>query len=183
MGFHLNLFFPQKTHMKTTILPMLVIFFLFLQIYSKALPYEEFLDNNIGITNPGVHGFLPVNSTPGNEAFYWYIENQKGNDSAPLFITIPNGVGKSVLVSYFVSFGSDTFLKDGHKLHKNPNSWNIECDLLLLDLPLGTGFSKYSDPSQIPTTIKQKVSQFEYAISKFFEKNHELKEREIYLVT
>ena len=133
-----------------------IISLLFLQILAN-LTYNEFLDNDIGVTNSGNHGFLPVNSTPGNEAFYWYLENQKGNPDAPLFITIPNGIGKSVLLSYFVSFGADVFVKASHKLRKNPNTWNIESDLLLLDLPIGTGFSTYSDPSQIPTTIKDKV--------------------------
>merc|ERR1711976_865164 len=108
----------------------------------------------------GHHGYLPVNDVAGNDAFYMYVENQAANKNAPLLIITPNGTGKSVLSAYFTSWGQDILRLTKNTLRKNHAAFNQYADLLLVDIPIGTGFSRYSNPSQIPKTPKQKVSHF-----------------------
>lgn len=168
---------------KFALLILLCIVIIIPQIRSDTSLFDEFVDDNIGITVDGEHGFLPVTNRPGNEAFYWYIKNKQYDDKAPLFIIIPNGSGKSVLTSYFVSFGAEIFHKKTEKLQSNHFSWNQYADLLLIDIPIGTGFSTYSDSSQIPTTVNQKVKHFYTFLSNFYDKHSDLKDRDIYLVS
>jgi len=146
----------------------------------------EGIDTDVGVDELFKGGCLfwfVCENQKGNDAFYWYVECQKKTLNAPLFIVVPNGSGKSVLSSYFTSFGQQIIKKHGDTLTDNHAPMNKYADLLMIDLPIGTGFSRYSDISQIPLTIKQKVDQFHKFINAFFDKNPKLREREIYLVS
>jgi hypothetical protein len=55
-------------------------------ISAKTKPtnsFNDFVDSNIGITTAGEHGWLPVGGKSGNDAFYWYVENQVSDPKAP----------------------------------------------------------------------------------------------------
>jgi serine carboxypeptidase-like clade 4 len=155
-------------------------------ISAKAKPtnsFDDFVDSNIGITTAGEHGWLPVGGKPGNDAFYYYVKNQVADPKAPLFILVPSGSGKSVLTSYFTTWGPQIFKVHSNTLKVNHDAFNKYADLLMIDLPIGTGFSRYADVSQIPTTTKQKVEHFHTFINNFFDKHSSLSDREIYMVS
>jgi len=116
-------------------------------------------------------------------AFYWYVKNTSKEANAPLFVIVPNGSGKSVLVSYFTSWGQQKFKRHTNELYDNHANFNKHADLLMVDIPIGTGFSVYSDPSQIPTTVEERTSHFFHFMNQFFNENSELKGRDIYLVS
>ena len=63
---------------------------------------------------------------------------------------VPNGSTKSILASYFTSFGEQIFADHEDGLKENHHNMNKYADLLMIDIPIGTGFSRYSDISQIP---------------------------------
>lgn len=116
-------------------------------------------------------------------AFYWYVKNTSKEANAPLFVIVPNGSGKSVLVSYFTSWGEQKFKRHTNELYDNHARFNRHADLLMVDIPIGTGFSVYSDPSQIPTSVEEKTSHFFHFMNQFFSQNSELRSRDIYLVS
>lgn len=55
--------------------------------------------------------------------------------------------------------------------------------MLMVDLPIGTGFSKYSSVDKIPITVKDKVDHFYYFLQRFFDKYNDLRQREMYILT
>jgi len=116
-------------------------------------------------------------------AFYWYVKNTSKAANAPLFVIVPNGSGKSVLVSYFTAWGQQKLKRHTNELYENHARFNSHADLLMVDIPIGTGFSVYSDPSQIPTTVEEKTSHFYHFMNQFMAQNAELRSRDIYLVS
>lgn len=150
---------------------------------AQANTFSQFVDSDVGIKSSGEHGWLPVSNVEGNKAFYWFVKNTANVEKAPLFIMVPNGSGKSILVSYFTSWGQQIISKHSEGLHDNHKNLNQYADLLMIDIPIGTGFSVYSDPSQIPTTLGEKTAHFSTFIKNFMDGHGELRGREIYVVS
>jgi len=65
-------------------------------------------------------------------------------------------------------------------VEKNPISWNNKANLLFIDQPIGTGYSKGSI-FNIPTNEKKVRVHFGIFLRKFFHKYPEFKNRKFYI--
>lgn len=85
-------------------------------------------------------GFVTVDSY-GDDIFYWAFESRQAPETDPLVLWLTGGPGCASEVALFYENGPYQFNDDG-SLRTNPNSWNEISNLLYVDQPIGTGYSK-----------------------------------------
>ncbi len=79
-----------------------------------------------------------------DDIFYWVFQSrQETYATDPLVLWLTGGPGCASEVALFYENGPYQFNDDG-TLRSNPNSWNEISNLLFVDQPIGTGFSKGS---------------------------------------
>ncbi|TVU49645.1 hypothetical protein EJB05_00967, partial [Eragrostis curvula] len=92
-------------------------------------------------------GYVTVNETHGRALFYWFIEAAAGAHKKPLVLWLNGGPGCSSLYGALQELGPFLIQKGKPELHRNPESWNKEANLLFLESTAGVGFS-YTNTSQ-----------------------------------
>jgi len=78
----------------------------------------------------------------GDDMFYWMFDSRAAPATDPLVLWLTGGPGCASEVALFYENGPYQFNDDGTTLKVNPNSWNTSANLLFVDQPIGTGFSK-----------------------------------------
>jgi cathepsin A (carboxypeptidase C) len=73
--------------------------------------------------------------------FYWLFKSRGNPDTDPLVLWLTGGPGCASEVALFYENGPYTINPD-LSLKSNPFSWNNVSNLLFVDQPIGTGFSK-----------------------------------------
>ena len=76
-----------------------------------------------------------------DDIFYWMFESRAEPSTDPLVLWLTGGPGCASEVALFYENGPYQFNEDS-TLKVNPNSWNEVSNLLYVDQPIGTGFSK-----------------------------------------
>lgn len=87
-----------------------------------------------------LHGLIPIDKDA--DMFYWLFPSRQNPDKDPLLIWLTGGPGCSSELAVFYENGPMR-LENGQAV-KNDISWNNKANLLYLDNPIGTGFSKGS---------------------------------------
>lgn len=73
--------------------------------------------------------------------FYWLFSSRNDIAKDPLVIWLTGGPGCSSEVAIFAENGPFS-VKDDLSLLRNDHSWNNNANMLYIDQPVGTGFSK-----------------------------------------
>ncbi|XP_046676417.1 venom serine carboxypeptidase-like isoform X2 [Homalodisca vitripennis] len=85
-------------------------------------------------------GFFTVNKECGSNLFFWFFPAQKENwRDAPLILWLQGGPGATSLYGIFEEIGPFSSYEEG--LEKRNSSWNTDHNLLIIDQPVGVGFS------------------------------------------
>ncbi|KZT59335.1 alpha/beta-hydrolase [Calocera cornea HHB12733] len=100
------------------------------------------------VSNPGVCETTPgVFSASGyadiavnQSLFWWYFAARSGEEDAPLAVWFNGGPGSSSMPSLF-QLGPCRLDSAGTNTTLNPYSWSNTSNLLIIDQPVGTGFS------------------------------------------
>ncbi|KAF7073146.1 hypothetical protein CFC21_078183 [Triticum aestivum] len=106
---------------------------------------------------PGFHGRLPfrletgyvgVDEETGAELFYYFVESERSPDTDPVILWMTGGPFCSGMV--FFEVGPMKFVLAPYngslpQLAYNPYSWSKTTSIILLDSPVGTGFSYARD--------------------------------------
>jgi len=118
----------------------------------------------------------------GDDIFYWYFEarNPRPNVTKPLILWLNGGPGGSSSMGLFMELGPYKFNRTTLEYKRNPDSWNNFADLLFVDQPVGTGFSRAKTPHNCTTQLCV-ASNFYIFFKKFLAKHPELKGRPFYL--
>ncbi|PSC75376.1 Aldo keto reductase [Micractinium conductrix] len=111
----------------------------------------EFLPGFGELRNDTVYaGYLPVNKSPSRELFYTFVERREDAANSPLILWLQGGPGcSSVGIGFLQEMGP--FMFDNRRnvsrpvLARNPLSWSNVANVLYLDTPAFTGFSRSSD--------------------------------------
>ena len=122
------------------------------------------------------HGFVKI--TEKSDMFYWLFPSRANPDTDPLVIWLTGGPGCSSELAIFYENGP-MFLNKG-KVTLNPNSWNTRANLLFVDQPVGTGFSKGS-PLEIPKFEEGVAEHFGIFITGLLKEYPALKNRPLYI--
>ncbi|KAL4437083.1 hypothetical protein ABPG75_004222 [Micractinium tetrahymenae] len=94
--------------------------------------------------------YLPVNKEPSRDIFYAFVESEDNPDQDPLLVWLQGGPGCSSLgIGLFQEIGpfSFDFRRNISKpaLGRNAFSWHKFANVLFLDTPAFTGFSRSTD--------------------------------------
>lgn len=123
-----------------------------------------------------IHGL--VNIVDDDDMFYWLFPSRNDPDKDPLVIWLTGGPGCSSELAIFYENGPMNLEKGEAVI--NPNSWNNKANLLFLDQPIGTGFSKGSI-FNLPKNEEEVRKHFGIFITKFYELYPEFKNRPLYV--
>ncbi|CAI2370968.1 unnamed protein product [Moneuplotes crassus] len=115
-----------------------------------------------------------------DEMFYWLLRSRRDPKTDPLVLWLTGGPGCSSELALFYENGPWT-INDDLSLKKNDYSWNEISNLLYVDQPLGTGFSKTKKPEHMATNEDEVASTFYKFLVLFIEKFPEYKQRPFYI--
>ena len=76
-----------------------------------------------------------------DDMFYWVFKARQNPEQAPLVLWLTGGPGCSSEIALLYENGPYRFNSRG-KLERNTYSWNNYVNLLYVDQPIGTGYSK-----------------------------------------
>ena len=87
-------------------------------------------------------GTVDIDSS-NDDIFYWVFQSRDAPSTDPLVLWLTGGPGCASEVALFYENGPYQFTSTTDSTIKsNPNSWNEFSNLLYVDQPIGTGFSK-----------------------------------------
>jgi cathepsin A (carboxypeptidase C) len=111
--------------------------------------------------------------------FYWLFMSRNNIASDPLVIWLTGGPGCSSEVAIFAENGPFS-IKEDLSLLRNDYSWNTRANVLYVDQPVGTGFSKASitDFTRSEDMIAKDFGVF---FKGFLDKHPEFKGRELFI--
>ena len=123
-------------------------------------------------------GTIPL--TQEDDIFYWWFESRGDPKNDPVVLWLTGGPGCASEIALFYENGPYQFNEDGKTLKSNPNSWNSHANLIYVDQPIGTGFSKASvthyDTNE--DEIAENMAQF---MIKFLEKFPQLQGKDFFI--
>eukprot|EP00928_Gymnodinium_smaydae_P089587 TRINITY_DN73529_c0_g1_i1.p1 TRINITY_DN73529_c0_g1~~TRINITY_DN73529_c0_g1_i1.p1 ORF type:complete len:473 (+),score=68.68 TRINITY_DN73529_c0_g1_i1:54-1421(+) len=116
-------------------------------------------------------GMLAINSTYNKHLFYWFVEALEGNvpGKTPLLIWMNGGPGASSITGLLAeNIGPiNLALVDGEiKLKDNPDTWAREYNILIIDNPVGAGFSYTNEGGHVKTQEEMR-SEYHDGLSQF----------------
>jgi len=99
---------------------------------------------NAALCDPNVRqitGYLKLGDQD-KEYFFWFFESRDKPKEDPLVLWMTGGPGCSSGIALFHENGPCTPHKNGVGSELNPYSWNNHANMIYIDQPAGTGFSK-----------------------------------------
>jgi len=135
-------------------------------------------DSPIFIGEDQESGILDLGN--GDDMFYWLFKSRAAPENDPLVIWLTGGPGCSSELALFYENGPYV-INDDLSLNKNEHSWNSKANLLYVDQPVGTGFSKAKDPTHYARNEKMVAENFYKFLIKFYAKYQTLKGRPLYI--
>jgi len=118
-------------------------------------------------------GYLPVWPDCDGNLFYWFTEKNGGsNPETPLLIWLNGGPGASSLYGFFVENIGPLNI-NGTTLVSNKFSWTDKYNLLIIDNPVGAGFSNTTNITKCYVTrLTDVAQQFVTGLKIFFSQRH-----------
>ena len=104
---------------------------------------------------------------PNNDdMFYWLFKSRSSPETDPLVIWLTGGPGCASEVALFYENGPYT-INDNLSLNPNEQAWNRVSNLLYVDQPVGTGFSRCSSIFQYDSTEEEIAANIKTFIDGF----------------
>ena len=115
-----------------------------------------------------IAGHLPVAESGADQLFFWLFESRNKPASDPLVLWLNGGPGASSLFGVLAENGPYKIERDdsGLKLVDNLYTWNQRANYLIIDQPVGVGFSSASDASALNETLT--TQQLYFGLQQFF---------------
>jgi len=118
---------------------------------------------------------------PNNDdMFYWLFRSRGSPASDPLVIWLTGGPGCASEVALFYENGPYTINND-LSLNSNAQAWNKVSNLLYVDQPVGTGFSRCSSIFHYDSTEDEIAANMFLFIQEFLVANPDFKGRDFYI--
>eukprot|EP00743_Colponemidia_sp_Colp-15_P001425 GILK01001563.1.p1 GENE.GILK01001563.1~~GILK01001563.1.p1 ORF type:complete len:459 (-),score=65.39 GILK01001563.1:173-1549(-) len=123
-----------------------------------------------------VAGLIPI--ADRGDMFFWLMHSRQDKTQDPLVLWLTGGPGCSSEIAIFHENGPFTLAADGSFV-PNPFSWNNFGNVLFMDQPLGTGFSK--SKGAIVTNENAVASDMYTFMQGFYKQFPEFKGRDVYI--
>jgi len=115
-----------------------------------------------------------------DDIFYWVFQSRSAPSTDPLVLWLTGGPGCASEVALFYENGPYQFTSaTDSTLKSNPNSWNTFANLLYVDQPIGTGFSKGG--LHDAKSEKEVAQDMATMLKGFVEQNPEYKDRDFFI--
>ena len=135
-------------------------------------------DSKIFIGEDQESGIMDLGN--GDDIFYWLFNSRTNSEKDPLVFWLTGGPGCSSELAVFYENGPWT-INDDLTLKKNEYSWNQNSNLVFIDQPVGTGFSKARDPTHYALNEKMVAQNFYRFLLKFYSKYPQFKNTPLYI--
>lgn len=113
---------------------------------------------------PSSHGLIPLQKE-GDDIFYWFFPAKNNPETAPLILWLTGGPGCSSELAALKENGPIQ-LTNG-EMSENKNSWNQNANLLYIDQPLGTGFSRAKTIADYDTNEEDIAKDIAYTLDQW----------------
>ncbi|CAK7322545.1 unnamed protein product [Dovyalis caffra] len=144
---------------------------------------------------PGFQGPLPfhletayvgVDEAQDVQLFYYFIKSQGNPKEDPLLLWLTGGPGCSSLSALAFEIGPIRFEEKEYNgslpaLVLNPHSWTQVANIILVDLPAGTGFSYARNPLAFQRRDFKQVSQADQFLRKWLMHHQEFLSNPVYI--
>jgi len=156
--------------MKTFSIILLITAILFTQAAdnSSIFPEDDWHSDFIGINDKG------------DDLFYILFRSRGEASADPLVFWLTGGPGCSSEIALFFENGPYHINQD-LSLTSNPYSWNTKANLVFIDQPIGTGYSRAASVADFDRDEDAIAQAFLTFLVGFFEKHPDLKGRDLYL--
>lgn len=121
-----------------------------------------------------------VNLKNGDDMFYWLFKSKSTPSTDPVVMWLTGGPGCASEVALFFENGPYT-INDDMSLNPNAQAWNKISNLLYVDQPVGSGFSKCSSIFHYDTNEDQIAETMKTFLDGFVAANPEYKGRDFYI--
>ena len=112
---------------------------------------------------------------------YYYFPARTAPETASLVIHLPGGPGVSSALGFMNRYGPFKVNDEGTNLTRTEKALNDKYNVLYLDLPYGSGFSKVGDEGDWVKNRTDMVDSWRDFWVKFIAKHPELEQRDIYV--
>merc|ERR1712166_739876 len=126
-------------------------------------------------------GLIDLDQNGGDDMFYWYFESRNSKNDDPLVLWLTGGPGCASEIALFYENGPYQFNADGKTLKSNPHSWNNNANLLYVDQPVGTGFSKAGSITDYDTNEEEIAETMATFMVNFLEKYPDFRGKDFYI--
>ena len=123
-------------------------------------------------------GTIPLDHS--DDMFYWWFERRNSTKDDPLVLWLTGGPGCASEVALFFENGPYHFNNDNKTLYHNPYSWNTNANLLYVDQPVGTGFSKAGITHMVTNEDEVAENMAKFMVA-FLEKYPQLQGKDFYI--
>ncbi|XP_044368290.1 serine carboxypeptidase-like 18 isoform X4 [Triticum aestivum] len=118
-------------------------------------------------------GYVGVEEETGAELFYYFVESERSPGTDPLLLWLTGGPRCSIIMGLAFEIGPLKFVLAPYsgglpELVYNPYSWTKMANILLLDSPVGSGFSFARDPKGYYVGDYSSSSQVQTFLNKWF---------------
>merc|ERR1712060_278987 len=153
--------------------------------FSLALLFTAALANSNADDTTGIFpgddqwksGLVSIDSHD-DDIFYWVFQSRNEPSTDPLVLWLTGGPGCASEVALFYENGPYKFGDDGN-LTTNEYAWNTRANLLYVDQPIGTGFSKGGvHDARNETEVAEDMA---IMLRGFLEQNPEYEGRDFYI--
>ena len=108
----------------------------------------------------------------GDDMFYWLFRSRRDADNDPVVMWLTGGPGCSSETALFYENGPFS-LNDDLSLNNNSQSWTSVANVVWVDQPVGTGFSKCSSLFDFDTNEDQVAQGLGQLLEGFLVQNPE----------
>jgi len=131
-------------------------------------------------------GYVSINPDCNSYMFYWFLEKDGGSDSdTPVLLWLNGGPGASSIDGLLTeNIGPYQVNDAGNGFKYNEHAWTDMYNVLIIDNPVGTGYSKTDNKTGCYVTNEAEVAaQFYIALDAFFGTLHpEYKSNPFFLI-
>jgi cathepsin A (carboxypeptidase C) len=134
---------------------------------------------------PQLAGQIEVDPDCGAYLFFWLVESRKDPARDPLVIWLNGGPGISGLTGMFLENGPyrvEPGPEGGTRVVDNPHGWNAEATYLILDQPVGTGFSLSKGGACIPKDLDESTRELYEGIQSILARWPKYRQLDVYIL-
>eukprot|EP00347_Sterkiella_histriomuscorum_P019392 403341804 len=125
-----------------------------------------------------VSGLIPMKNN--DDMFYWLFKSRSNPATDPVVMWLTGGPGCSSELAVFYENGPYT-INDNMSLNPNAQAWNQVSNLVYVDQPVGSGFSKCSSIFHFETNEDEIAANMKLFLDGFVAANPEFKGRDFYI--